>query len=84
MAYEIRIRCDIRTGNPLEKALCHSDQRSGQPQPEATDKIIADAARSADRRARAMGWKTARQSAGAAKWCCPACVSNGRIAGKIT
>ena len=83
MAYEITIRCDIRTGNLMEKKRCHSDAQAREVTPRGEAATSRDAVYAVERRARGLGWNKVRQSAGSAKWVCPVCGEAGRFAGRL-
>lgn len=76
MSYEMTVRCDLRTGNPLQKQLCVSDARSKTQAPTASKTTSREAVYALEIHAKNAGWERVRRMAQPIKWACPVCLSN--------
>ncbi|TCM42045.1 hypothetical protein EDF59_1023 [Novosphingobium sp. ST904] len=73
MGYVISVRCDIQTGNPIEKERCHSDRQARTSVPSSEKPASRDAVVDTEWQAATTGWRKIRRTGWPLKWACPAC-----------
>lgn len=78
MGYEVTIRCDSGTGDPLNKQVCanYTPRQSRLIRREAS--TSREAIYAVERQAKAHGWLRVRSAGRRDRWVCPVC--QGRAA----